>query len=144
MLIQLIYLSQPFGFDTPTLNGILVDARRNNRQDEISGALICRSDIYLQLLEGPCSAIEAAYHRIAADDRHLEIHRLLTTEVTQRLFPNWDMFDDPARSWLWSPREVAAGDVLQASRAELVGVFERVSREAARAANHPADRQYVG
>lgn len=131
MLTQLIYVSRPFGFDTPTLNGILVDARRKNRQDDITGALICRSDIYLQLLEGPHAAIEAVYCRINADDRHLDIHRLLTTDVVDRLFPKWDMLDDPARSWLWSPQEVAAGDVAHASRTALLAVFERIAREAA-------------
>ncbi len=131
MLSQLIYVSRPFGFDTPTLNGILVDARRRNRQDGITGALICRSDIYLQLLEGARSVIEATYQRIAIDDRHLEIDRLLAIDDVQRLFPDWEMLDDPARSWLWSPQEVAAGDVSRASAAELLAVFGRVAKEAA-------------
>ena len=52
-LIQLIYSSRPFGFDEATLNGILMFARRNNPREAITGALICRHDLYLQLLEGP-------------------------------------------------------------------------------------------
>ena len=58
-LIQLIYPSTPFGFDNPTLNNILSVARRNNARDGISGALICRADLYLQMLEGPRSAVTA-------------------------------------------------------------------------------------
>lgn len=130
MLTQLIYVSRPFGFDTPTLNGILIGARRRNRQDDITGALICRRDVYLQLLEGPTTAIEALYRRIGRDDRHVEIQLLLTTSIEHRLFPKWDMLDDPARSWLWSPEEVQAGDVERASSEALIAVFERVAKEA--------------
>jgi len=58
-LIQLVYASKPFGFDTATLNAILSDARRLNPANAITGALICREDLYLQLLEGPEPAVEA-------------------------------------------------------------------------------------
>ena len=51
-LYRVIYTSRPFGFDAGMLNGILVDARRMNTRDGITGALICRADIYVQLLEG--------------------------------------------------------------------------------------------
>ena len=51
-LVQLIYSSQPFGYDSTTLQTILNDARRCNTRDGISGALVCRHDIYVQLLEG--------------------------------------------------------------------------------------------
>ena len=60
-MIQLIYASQPFGFDAAMLNGILSDARRCNVRDEVTGALICRADVYLQLLEGPEPAVDAAF-----------------------------------------------------------------------------------
>ncbi|MEO1331606.1 MAG: BLUF domain-containing protein, partial [Pseudomonadota bacterium] len=50
-LTQLVYSSQPFGYDDIMLNGILNDARRCNLRDDITGALVCRHDIYLQLLE---------------------------------------------------------------------------------------------
>jgi Sensors of blue-light using FAD len=52
-LIRLIYCSRPFGFDNAILNGILSDARRCNERDAITGALICRADVYLQLIEAP-------------------------------------------------------------------------------------------
>ena len=83
----------------------------------------------LQLLEGPPAAIEAAYRRIVRDDRHLEIQLLLTSEVENRLFPNWDMLDDPAQSWLWSPAEVEAGQVERASSAALIAAFTRIADE---------------
>ena len=86
-LTQLIYASQPFGFDAATLSNILLDARRCNRRDGITGALIARQDLYLQLLEGPKSKVTACYDRIRADDHHAEITPLVWREIKQRLFP---------------------------------------------------------
>ncbi len=126
---QLIYSSQPFGYDAATLGGILVAARRNNRRDGLTGALICRHDIYLQLLEGPDDAVTAAYARIVRDDRHLDITTLSSIAIDTRMFPAWDMLDDPARSWLWSPAEVAEGAVTAAEPATVVAVFARVATE---------------
>jgi hypothetical protein len=126
---QLIYMSEPFGFDDGMLNGILSISRRNNVRDGLTGALVCRRDIYLQLLEGPEAAVEATYARIKRDDRHLAIVRLLSEPADQRLFPDWAMLDDPARSWLWNEAAVGAGAVQSATAAEVRGVFERVARE---------------
>lgn len=126
---QLIYMSEPFGFDDGILNGILSISRRNNVRDGLTGALVCRRDIYLQLLEGPEAAVEATYARIKRDDRHLAIACLVAEPVEARLFPDWAMRDDPARSWLWSEAEIGAGALKAASPAEVRGVFERVARE---------------
>lgn len=131
MVTQLIYMSEPFGFDTAILAGILTDARRNNRRDGVTGALICRHDIYLQLIEGDAAAIDALFARIAKDDRHLAVTELCRGEVSERMFPHWDMLDDPARSWLWSPDEVAHGAVMAAAPGDVRAVFERVAAETA-------------
>ena len=126
-IYQLIYASEPFGFDDAMLNGILADARRCNARDGVTGALICRGDIYLQLLEGERHIVEATFTRIAADPRHLAVERLLAGEVPARLFPNWAMLDDPAHTWLWIADEVANGALRKASPQTLRGVFERVA-----------------
>jgi hypothetical protein len=123
---QLIYTSQPFGFDDAMLNGILVQARRNNPLNDITGCLICRQDLYLQLLEGPEAALDALYAKIRGDDRHLEVMQLSRANVSTRLFPDWAMRDDPAQSWLWPPAAVAAGALFQASPDALRAVFARV------------------
>jgi len=128
-LVQLIYASRPFGFDDAMLNGILIDARRCNQRDDITGALVCRADLYLQYLEGPEPAVAAAFTRIAGDDRHLEVTRLVWAPITTRLFPTWAMLDDPARSWMWTQEEVADGAVTRASAAEIVAVFARIAEE---------------
>lgn len=130
-LIQLVYASRPFGFDSAMLNQILDKARANNVRDALSGALICRADLYLQLLEGPEAAVEAAFGRIERDDRHVEVNRLLCEPVADRLFPGWAMRDDPARSWMWTQKEVAGGAIESATRSEVLGVFARLKAEPA-------------
>jgi hypothetical protein len=130
-MIQLIYASRPFGFDEGALAAILIVARRCNERDGITGALICRGDLYLQLLEGPQAAVDAAYRRIERDPRHVDIKLLSRREVTERLFPGWAMRDDPARSWMWTQEEVNAGAIERATEAEAVAIFERLAREPA-------------
>lgn len=129
MLKQVIYWSQPFGFDDAMLGGILLAARRNNRRNGISGALVCRQDIYLQLIEGPDAAIDALYARIQRDNRHLDVRLLWSGTAAERMFPAWDMLDDPARSWMWSAAEVANDAVDRATPDEVRAVFKRVSEE---------------
>lgn len=122
-LKQIIYASQPFGYDDGTLGAILLDARRCNKRDGITGALVCRHDIYLQLLEGPEDAIEAAYARIARDDRHANIVRLVDQTVSDRMFAQWEMLHDPATSWLWSAQDIADGVLERASPEDITAVF---------------------
>jgi len=128
-LKQIIYTSQPFGFDAAILNTILVTARRWNRRDDVTGALICRADVYLQMLEGPADKIDAAFERIRRDDRHLEVTMRVAQTVPERLFPTWAMLHDPARSWLWSPDDVAAGALDDASDAEVLAVFTALAEQ---------------
>ncbi len=128
-LIQLIYSSRPFGFDEAALNGILMTARRNNLRDAITGALICRHDLYLQLLEGPTAAVEARYNRIIHDDRHLEVVERVSHPVAERLFPKWAMRDDPARSWMWTADEVAKDALDRATPADFLSIFHRLAAE---------------
>ena len=125
---QLIYASRPFGFDEAALNGILVEARRFNAEHDITGALICRHDLYLQLLEGPQDIVETLYRRIAVDARHLEVELLVAQPVGKRLFPKWAMLDDPAQSWVWSMEAVARGATESESAGqEALGFFERLA-----------------
>ena len=128
-LVQLVYTSHPFGFDMGVLNSLLIVSRRNNARDAVTGALICRADIYLQLLEGPGDKVEAAFQRIGRDDRHLDVQRLVAGPVAERLFPDWAMRDDPARSWMWTQDEIAGGALERASPAEVRAIFARLAAE---------------
>jgi hypothetical protein len=125
-IVQLVYSSRPFGFDLSMLGNILMRSRRNNARDDITGALICRADLYLQWLEGPQAAVEATYTKILKDDRHLDIVRRITRPATTRMFPEWSMRDDPAEGWLWSQEDIDGGALDRAEAVDFIHVFERV------------------
>ena len=113
-LTQLIYSSRPFGFDP---------------KHGITGALICRADMYLQLLEGDATAVDSTFARITRDDRHLEMKVLYRMPASERLFPYWAMRDDPPRSWMWTKPEIAEGALSRASPNDIIQVFKRVAAE---------------
>jgi len=130
-LIQLIYTSRPFGFDEATLDDILLAARQHNQLHGVTGALVVRADLYLQLLEGPREAVTATFGRILNDDRHLDVLLGWCGDTPTRLFPEWSMRDDPARSWMWTQQEVRQGAAREASMEEFRGVFTRLAAETA-------------
>ena len=121
-----IYTSRPFGFDDSILSGILMDARRANSRDGITGALICRADIYLQWLEGPEAQVRKAMERIEGDDRHLEVQVHVAERVSERVFGDWAMLDDPAATCVWSRSEIADGALDRAPPEEITGFFLRL------------------
>ena len=129
-LMQLVYCSQPFGFSLEILSAILVASRANNRKYDITGALICRSDIFLQLLEGPEQQVKSTYGAIQNDDRHVNVYNLIDRPIEKRLFPAWAMKDDPVKTWMWSREEVSNGIVKSLSEAEVEEVFLKLSEEA--------------
>jgi Sensors of blue-light using FAD len=128
-MVQLIYSSQPFGYDDLSLSGILASARQNNRRDNITGALICREDLYLQMLEGEPDVIKDLFARIIRDDRHTSVVKLVSTDIEARLFPGWAMRHDPARSWMWTPEEVAAGVLSRVAPEDIRRIFTRLASE---------------
>ncbi|MBM3545285.1 MAG: BLUF domain-containing protein [Alphaproteobacteria bacterium] len=127
--MQLIYASRPFGYDELSLAGILLQARQNNARNGITGALICREDLFLQMLEGRRDVVTSTFARILRDERHVDVVNLLSTDIDNRLFPEWSMRHDPARSWMWTPEEVAKGAIGRASDQEIRGIFERLAKE---------------
>ena len=127
-MYRLVYSSKPFGFDTSVLNGLLIDSRENNQKNDITGSLICRADIYLQMLEGPEEKVLKTFDKIKKDDRHLEIEVLLTEkDIKDRLFPNWAMRDDPVESWMWSKKEIADGAVQESSKEKIFNIFKKIA-----------------
>jgi hypothetical protein len=133
-LFRAVYSSRPFGFDQGILNGILVDARKANERDGITGALICRGDIYLQWLEGPEDTVRAALARIQCDDRHTEVTVHVKETVPERVFGAWSMLHDPAATWIWPQEAVAAGAAERATPAEVTAFFLRLRDQAKDAA----------
>ena len=116
-IYRLIYKSKPFGYDQAILNGILSDAINYNSKNNITGALICREDIYL------------TFEKISKDDRHLEIELLLKEYCNKRIFPGWNMKDDPARTWFWNKDEINSGIFNKIPKIEIIEVFEKIANQ---------------
>ncbi len=123
---RVVYASRPFGFDSAILSSILIDTRRLNARDDITGALICRGDIYLQLLEGPEEQVMRTLERIKRDDRHVEITLHFAEAVSERMFAKWAMLHDPAASWIWSMDEIAEGAVERTTPEKIMTFFEQL------------------
>ena len=130
-LSQIIYVSQPFGYDAAILSNILLDARRCNERDGVTGALVCRHDIFLQLLEGPTTEVEATYARILRDDRHVSPRKLVSRSISHRMFADWAMLHDPAKSLIWSRQEIADGALDSATPSDVIKAFEALAERVA-------------
>ena len=124
-LTRLIYSSRPVAFNEATLRDILRTARRVNIEHAVSGCLMCRDDIYLQLLEGPKKAVEQIFSNICADPRHGSVVRLLDEPIERRFFPGWSMRTDMMH--FYSPEEIASGAVERAPQAELLEAFAQMA-----------------
>jgi len=123
-LYRVIYTSRPFGYDQATLNGILMDARGANERSGVTGALICRRDLFIQLLEGPQQDVSDTTRRIRRDDRHTDMTMHVERRVNTRMFGAWSMLHDPAATWIWSAEDVAKGAIGRASPQEVEGFFQ--------------------
>lgn len=127
-LYRVIYSSRPLGFDPIRLNGILIDTRRRNEQNNITGALFARRDVFIQLLEGPQALVEETLERVSNDYRHLQMKIHVARLVPDRMFGAWSMLYETGERWIWSPSEIANGALERATDAELESFFAELSR----------------
>jgi hypothetical protein len=92
-LYRLVYMSRNDISDEmePQIGGILEISRENNRQAQITGALMFNSGCFAQVLEGPHHAIQATFERIQCDERHSDVTVLLFEPSDARVFSSWAM-----------------------------------------------------
>ena len=128
-LKHVIYASKPTFFSDTILKKILRSSRQNNVIWGVSGNLICRSDLFFQILEGPPEAIDNLYEKILTDNRHLEIQKLRDEITGRRLFASWAMKFDPYKSWMWTKDAVKAGALKRLGSDDALAVFEKLARE---------------
>jgi hypothetical protein len=70
---------------------ILQTARRENKEQNVTGALLFNSGYFAQALEGPRLAIEQIFERIQRDPRHGDVTVLSSQTDGHRDFPEWSM-----------------------------------------------------
>ena len=91
-LKRLLYVSfAPDGFDMERNLAILDTARRENLASGLTGVLLCRDALYLQVLEGPKTQLAATFEAIRRDRRHMGVTVLAEYAVKSRIFPGWQM-----------------------------------------------------
>ena len=88
-MLQLVYIST--ATKGASFADILRTSRRNNGRDSITGLLYADGVRFMQALEGPEDAVEAAYQRIKDDPRHRAPVVLSRREVDAREFGEWEM-----------------------------------------------------
>lgn len=91
-MLQIGYFSSAKGpQDATVVHRILVAARKANQRDFITGLLVVGGGRYLQVIEGPTSAVDALYRNIETDERHVAVTRFLTRKIDARSFGSWSM-----------------------------------------------------
>jgi hypothetical protein len=73
------------------LRGILATARRCNKENDITGALLFTASGFAQVLEGPRDVVERTFERISTDPRHADVLVLDFSPSDRRGFPDWSM-----------------------------------------------------
>lgn len=92
MMIRLIYASTAAGPVTTAVTGtILRSAQAHNTASGITGVLCQGQGVYLQVLEGGASEVEALYARIVLDKRHQNISLRKREDIAARRYGNWAM-----------------------------------------------------
>ena len=73
------------------LGAIFLSARGNNRELDVTGALLVTADRFVQALEGDEATVRALYDRIEKDSRHDDVTLIDAEAVAQRVFSRWAM-----------------------------------------------------
>jgi len=126
-MLQIVYASTPTDFSAPSVLNILLTARQFNTMHGITGALIYRDDIFLQLIEGDSVTVRNVMKRIVVDERHSDVNILSERNVPSRTFTNWTMYDDRFDNDRWSRAAVRAKHFLQMPTSEILAMFTRIS-----------------
>jgi hypothetical protein len=73
------------------IEALLERARAHNTRVGITGILLYKGGIFLQLIEGPDAEITALFKRIQLDPRHDHVIQILNLTHRQRIFNEWTM-----------------------------------------------------
>ncbi|MFT5589517.1 MAG: hypothetical protein ACI9ZF_001692 [Bradyrhizobium sp.] len=92
MLVRLLYASRSVDKNsTELINSIMAQSRLNNPSQGLTGILCYSGDIFIQVLEGSRTAVNALYGHILKDPRHAGVQILHFEEITERRFAGWTM-----------------------------------------------------
>ena len=91
-IISLIYVSSETKlFSDRDLVGLLAVCNRKNQSIDVTGMLLYKDGMFMQVLEGPKDVVQALYSHIEKDPRHRGAVKLLEETITKREFKEWSM-----------------------------------------------------
>ena len=125
-LKQVIYVSEKTDTSSDSLTDIYDISQKNNSESGISGCLLIGSNSYLQLLEGPVSAVENLYSKIKMDSRHKKVKKLFEQHIEEKLFSSWSMKFAPFNNIEWGNEDFDAGKFQNIHAAAAVKVFKSI------------------
>jgi hypothetical protein len=86
-------------FGAAELAELLTRAREKNSRIGITGLLLYKAGLFLQVLEGDSGRVRELYDTIASDERHRACSVVLEGALPERRFSDWSMafrnLDDP-------------------------------------------------
>lgn len=92
MVFQIVYKSEPTrAFEADDCTDILLQSRRNNPKNGITGALIFTGLHFVQALEGPEETVREVYKAVSRDRRHKNVTCLFAEEIEEAEFGPWSM-----------------------------------------------------
>jgi hypothetical protein len=128
-MMSILYTSTASpSFDPAHLVDVLLLSRRNNKRIGLSGMLLYRDGVFLQVIEGPAHVLRERMAIIASDPRHRDVAVLLEEPIAERMFPAWtmgsgDAAGDSAPGLREAFEDLAAGRDMTASLPALRGII---------------------
>jgi Sensors of blue-light using FAD len=91
-LFRMAYVSgAAVPFNRVMLIDLLEQASKRNASAGVTGLLLYKDSQFMQILEGPESAVKATFKRVSRDRRHHGIIVLLKEPASERFFPDSSM-----------------------------------------------------
>lgn len=91
-MFYLMYLSTAVQLmNENELDSILDQSRKNNLKANITGMLLYKSGVFMQMLEGEKETVLNLYDKIEKDPRHKNSTLILSGNIQQRHFKDWSM-----------------------------------------------------
>ena len=77
--------------DASEIEKITQTSIENNKENQVTGCLVCQDNSFFQLLEGKKSQVLETFEKIKQDTRHFDIVELTKRINTERIFPDWNL-----------------------------------------------------
>lgn len=101
---------------------IIAVSDRNNRRDDITGALVIGDGIFLQVLEGARQDLNRTLYRIVNDPRHVNLRTIDRRAIKARAFAEWGMVGAAIKP----KRDIVMSELIAFSEADPTYVVDRI------------------